>query len=331
MAAKFDFATQELEIAKLKAAQLERDIKLKESHASTQRAMLIGIILLGAMLIGWIAWRHMLVNRHRDELKRTLAERDQEIVRRIGTEAQLRVAIERAEEASRAKSHFLANMSHELRTPLNAIIGFSELMAARALAPERVRDYAGSITEGGRNLLALLNSILDMARIQSGGVTLGEDCVPLAELIVQVLAALGEGGPRVHVAADDVFVRGDRARLSQAIANLLSNALKFTPETARIDVRVAQVADGVDIVVEDEGDGIPADKLALVMEPFGQAESAYCRNHGGAGLGLPIAKSLIELHGGTLTLGPGATGGTRACIHLPRTRLLEAHVRAAVA
>ncbi|MBV9992688.1 MAG: tetratricopeptide repeat protein [Alphaproteobacteria bacterium] len=329
MSARFDFASQQLEIAKLKSAQLERDGKLKESRAATQRAILVGIILFGLILITWIAWRHVLVHRHRDELKRTLAERNQEIARRIETEAQLRVAIERAQEASRAKSQFLANMSHELRTPLNAIIGFSELMTVgRSLTPERVRDYAGTIAESGRNLLSVLSEILDMARLEAGRVTLADDRVALPALIDEALDALGEGRARVAVSAEEVSVCADRARLSQAVVNLLSNALKFTPGDRRIEVRTERVEDGVDIVIEDEGKGIPEEKLALVMEPFGQAESAYARSHSGVGLGLPIAKSLVELHGGRLTLCAGASGGTVARVHLPLSRVLAERARA---
>jgi signal transduction histidine kinase len=334
LGAQFDFATQQLEIEQLKSAQLQRDISLRESRAAMLTILFLTVFAAALVLIAWITWRHVLVHRHRDaisrknmELLRTLAERDHEIVRRTETESQLRLAMETAQQANRAKSHFLANMSHELRTPLNAIIGFSELLMMRGPTPEKLREYAGNIREGGRHLLSNLNDVLDMARIEAGRVTLDEEVVTLHDLLqgaVSGFAGDATVGKSVRVgAAPAIDLRCDETRLRQVLTNLLSNALKFGGDSARIEIRAENAPDGVDLIVQDDGPGIPKDKLNLILEPFGQAEDAYARAHGGVGLGLPIAKSLVELHGGRFALEAAAEGGTIARVHLPLERIVE--------
>jgi signal transduction histidine kinase len=342
LGAQFDFARQDLEIAHLKSAELERDIRLRKSQAEVQRMVFAAIIFAGLLLLAWIAWRHALLNQHRHditqknaELVKTLSERDGEIERRTEIEAQLRLAMQAAQQASRAKSHFLANMSHELRTPLNAIIGFSELMFDNCVTPEKSQEYAGNIAEGGRHLLAVLNNVLDMARIESGKVELEDHLVRLGDVVDHALSMLGvvetHGEIEFRVSGDrDVLVRGDEVRLRQALINLLSNAVKFTGEGGLVEIRVERVADGVDVVVQDNGEGIPADKLPVIMEPFGQAESTYARSHGGVGLGLPIVKSLVELHGGRFTIESEYGRGTTARLHLPANRVVDARNLSAV-
>ncbi|MEJ1970537.1 MAG: tetratricopeptide repeat-containing sensor histidine kinase [Rhizomicrobium sp.] len=328
MSAQFDFATQQFEIEHLQSEQLKRDISLRESRAAMQTVILIALLLAGLLVILWIGWQNIQARRHRRELTRTLHERDVEIERRIKTEAQLRLAMEAAEQANRAKSHFLANMSHELRTPLNAIIGFSEIMALGALSAAKNREYASDINSGGRRLLVILNDILDMARIDAGTVELDDDEVCLGEVIDGAIAGVrGEvnvGGRTIRVGGEDldIRVRCDGHRLRQVITHLLSNAVKFTIADGHIAVHVEPVADGIDVVVRDDGIGIAPEKLAFVMEPFGQAESAYARIHGGIGLGLPIVRSLVELHGGLFTITSEVDGGTVARVHLPADRVV---------
>ncbi|MGH6870413.1 MAG: ATP-binding protein [Rhizomicrobium sp.] len=340
--AQFDFARQRFEIEHLRSEQLKRDISLRESRAATQTVIFTAVLAGIAILMLWIGWRLMLLRRHRNAiaqknvaLTQTLGERDVEIGRRTEVEAHLRLATTAAEEANRAKSHFLANMSHELRTPLNAIIGFSELVAHGIAAGDKAREYAHDINTSGQNLLIILNDILDMARIDAGTVTLEESEIGLAAIVADSIAET-ERSAGAHArsivledAAPGLRVRGDDTRLRQIVVNLLSNAVKFTGDDGRIAVRVEAVEDGADIVVTDNGIGIPQDKLDTVMEPFGQAESAYARLHGGVGLGLPIVKSLVQLHGGrfTLTSEPGA--GTQARVHLPSDRVLRVPPRAA--
>jgi signal transduction histidine kinase len=334
LGAQFDFARQDFEIERLKSAELARDIRLRKSQAEIQAFVFAGIVFAVIVLLGWIAWRHALLSRHRNaiaqkniELTRTLTERNTEIERRIDVESHLRMAVQAAQQASRAKSHFLANMSHELRTPLNAIIGFSELMLSGRMKPEKMRDYAADILEGGRHLLAVLNNVLDMARIEAGKVELEDQIVRLGDVVNHAIAVLG--GPDAHAGKDlrsagdgNIFVRADEVRLRQAIINLVSNAVKFTRDGGLIEIRVERVWDGVDLIVQDNGEGIPEDKLPVIMEPFGQAESTYARVHGGVGLGLPIVKSLAELHGGRFTVESEHGKGTVARIHLPEDRVI---------
>jgi two-component system cell cycle sensor histidine kinase PleC len=185
--------------------------------------------------------------------------------------------------------------------------------------------------DGGRHLLAVLNNVLDMARIEAGRVEL-EDCViRLGSLVEHALSVIGgrnaHANKEIRTSGDgDILIRGDEVRLRQAIINLVSNAAKFTKEGNFIEIRIERVADGVDIVVEDNGEGIPADKIPVIMEPFGQADSSYARSRGGAGLGLPIVKSLIELHGGRFSIESIYARGTKARMHLPAERVVEPDV-----
>ena len=328
LGAQFDFANQRLEIEHLKSEQLRRDMSIRESRIAIQRAAFVAVLLAGLALILWISWRHMIVRRHGAELAKSLAERDVEIERRTKVEAQLRVAMEAAEQANRAKTHFLANMSHELRTPLNAIIGFSDLMMSGNLPPAKNLEYATDVNTSGRRLLVILDDILDMARIDAGTVTLDDDEVSLGEIADQSVVALEEElpgqGRAVHVRGEgrDIRVRADKSRLKQILTHLLTNAVKSVKANPNVDVVFERNGDGVCIVVRDNGSGIPPDKLSFVLEPFGQAENAYARSHGGVGLGLPIVKSLVELHGGVFTLASKLGVGTEARVHLPASRIV---------
>jgi signal transduction histidine kinase len=336
--ARFDFTAQQLEIETLKSQQLKRESILKEARAATQRAVLVAGLLSSGLLILWISWRHMTVRMHRSEISRanvaltqTLAERDVEIARRTEVESELRQSKETAEQANLAKSHFLANMSHELRTPFNAIMGFSEIIAKDKLGVAghgKYVEYATDIYASGSNLLAILNDILDMAHIDAGKMVLAEDEVVLGDVVRRVVEEFDEAGHnagkviKVAGADRDIRVRGDARRLHQIVVNLVSNAVKFTRDNGAIVVRIEPAEDGVDLIVSDDGIGIPSDKLGLVLQPFGQAESAYARAHGGVGLGLPIVKSLVELHGGSFTISSVANAGTTARVHLPMERVL---------
>ncbi len=225
----------------------------------------------------------------------------------------------RAEEANRSKSEFLANMSHELRTPLNAINGFSEIMADEMFGPlghKRYREYVRDILGSGQHLLSLINDILDMSKIEAGKMQLQPEPLMLGEVIrqcariVQTRAAkkqielIVEGGDLPQISADPRALR-------QILLNLMSNAVKFTPEGGCVRVRSFHTVDDVTMQVVDNGIGISEEDLPRVGRPFEQIENQHSKTHQGSGLGLALSKSLVELHGGTLRiesrLGEGVT------------------------
>ena len=240
------------------------------------------------------------------------------------TEDALREARDAAEQASRAKSQFLATMSHELRTPLNAIIGFAEMLLAQPdLDGDKQREYAATIRQAGRHLLSLLNDILDLSRIEAGAYQL--DLVPLrladvAEEVVEMMAAEARaGGLSVTVdIAGDILVEADERALRQILINLVGNAIKFTPPGGAITLTARADEKEVEVTVADTGEGIAAADIERVLEPFVQGEDAMNRRHGGAGLGLPLVKRLVELQGGRFRLESERGRGTRAIFTLKR-------------
>ena len=244
----------------------------------------------------------------------------------IATTGDLRAARERAEEANRFKSNFLAQMTHELRTPLNAVIGFSDLIQQEifgAVQPPRYREYIGLISDSGKHLLSLINDVLDLSKIEAGRMELD-----LARLDPAVLAH-GAAGMFGKMAADRGValecravapcraMHGDERLTNQIIYNLISNAVKFTPKGGRVDLEFIEVESGVDIVVRDTGIGMSAAEIAKAMRPYGQIGSALVKNVEGTGLGLPLVKSLIDLHGGTLEVESVKGQGTRMTAHFP--------------
>ena len=237
-----------------------------------------------------------------------------------------------AEAANIAKSRFLATMSHELRTPLNAILGFSEVMHTELLGPlqnSTYKDYAGSIHESGSHLLNLINEILDLSRIEAGKYELTEEAVHLADIVDDCwrLLKLRADGKSQTVAFDiDASLPGvwaDARASRQICLNLLSNALKFTPRGGLITVSVVMTVEGgQSLAVKDNGPGIPAAEIHKVMQPFGQGSLAHQSAEGGTGLGLPIIKGLIELHGGAFELKSELRKGTTAEVRFPSGRVL---------
>lgn len=231
----------------------------------------------------------------------------------------------RAEEANRSKSEFLANMSHELRTPLNAVNGFSEIMLREMFGPlgdERYVDYVKDIHTSGEHLLALINDILDMSKIEAGKMQLQREPVDPAAVIEQCLRIVRgraeEKEIRLQVDIEDApEIEADPRALKQVILNLTSNAVKFTPEGGRITVRTFSTAEGVAIQVADTGIGIAKEDLPRLGRPFEQIESQHSKSHQGSGLGLALSKSLIELHGGTLSIESDLGEGTTVTFVMP--------------
>jgi two-component system cell cycle sensor histidine kinase PleC len=245
----------------------------------------------------------------------------------IANEARLR-----AEDANLAKSRFLATMSHELRTPLNAILGFSEVMNHELLGPlenPTYKQYCADIHASGSHLLQLINEILDLSRIEAGRYDLVEEGVRIPDLIDDglrfvKLKADGKGLVLERAVPPDlpqIWVDGRAMR--QVLLNLLSNEVKFTPRGGRVTVAVRLREDGgLTLSVRDTGPGIPAHELPKVMEAFGQGSLAHQTAEGGTGLGLPIVRSLTELHGGTFELQSEVRRGTIALVHLPAQRVM---------
>ena len=239
------------------------------------------------------------------------------------------IAMTRAEAANQAKSEFLANMSHELRTPLNAINGFSEIMAGEmfgALGDSRYKGYAADILRSGQHLLSLINDILDMAKIEAGKLTLHYEEVSLKEVVEDATRLMRgrveEAGLKLLVDAPDLpTIEADHRGLKQVVLNLLSNAVKFTPEGGDIVVALSREDDDrLRVAVTDTGIGIAAEDLGRLARPFEQVEGQHSKTTQGTGLGLALTKSLIELHGGTLTLESEPGRGTTVSFDLPIRR-----------
>ncbi|MEA2938897.1 MAG: two-component system, cell cycle sensor histidine kinase PleC, partial [Alphaproteobacteria bacterium] len=231
----------------------------------------------------------------------------------------------RAEEANQAKSKFLANMSHELRTPLNAIIGFSEIMESGLFGPlgaERYGEYCRDIHQSGQYLLDVINDILDMSKIEAGRIRLDIAEIRLGRFLndaMRVVSARADD-KRLTLAADiahGIRLKADHRLLKQIVLNLLSNAVKFTPEGGTITIRARAAGGRVRIAIADTGIGIPKDALAKLGRPFEQVESQLTKSHQGSGLGLAIAKSLTELHGGTMRIRSTLGAGTIVLLRLP--------------
>ena len=239
----------------------------------------------------------------------------------------------RAEEANLAKSRFLATMSHELRTPLNAILGFSEVMANEVLGPlqnDTYKEYANDINESGRHLLHLINEILDLSRIEAGRYQLNEEPV-LLEAVVEECCHLMELKARNK---DIRFVQqfetrlprmfADERSLRQVTLNLLSNAIKFAPSGSEVRIRIGWTAGGGQYIsVKDNGPGIPADEIPIVLSAFGQGSIAIKSAEQGTGLGLPIVQGLVALHGGEFQLHSKLREGTEAIAIFPPNRVME--------
>ena len=247
-------------------------------------------------------------------------------------EESLRAATRAAEAANAAKTRFLANMSHELRTPLNAIIGFSEIINGQlfgVIGNERYLDYSGDILRSGRHLLDVINSVLDLAKSESGRMQLdmrpadmGEvlrDCIPMVR--EQIAAA----GLSFQVSGLDQLLplSGDPAKLRQIFLNLLSNAMKFTPAGGKVWLEARLTGEGVAVTVGDSGIGMSPEDIDVAMQPFGQVDNRLERRYEGTGLGLPLTRAFVELHGGAMHFDSARDQGTRVTVTFPPRKVDE--------
>jgi signal transduction histidine kinase len=255
-----------------------------------------------------------------------------DITRMRETETELRRAKDLAEAANLAKSRFLATMSHELRTPLNTIIGFSDALAReKGNVPEAlVADYSGQINVAGKQLLSLINIILDVARIESGRLEPNGEIVDLDQAIRAAVrrtdsaARAGEVALRVTIPDDLPKLLADEHRIAQALLQLLSNAVKFTEAGGCVEIEAGLTLEqDLFVSVADNGIGIPDADLERVFEPFTQVDGSLSRRFGGAGLGLFTARAIVSAHGGQLRLTSRPGVGTTARVVLPGSRIVR--------
>ncbi|HEV2160615.1 MAG TPA: ATP-binding protein [Stellaceae bacterium] len=252
---------------------------------------------------------------------------------------ELEYARSRAEAANEAKSQFLTIMTHELRTPLNAIIGFTDLMQSGAfgkIEPPRYGEYIIDINNAATQLLSIINDVLDMAKIEQGKMVLHDepiDIKSLIETIVRVFSERAEAGRLAlssELPVETITLSADQRALRHILLNLLSNAVKFTPVGGDVVVRLARLPDGnVELAVADTGIGMTDEHIAVALTPFAQVENAYTRKYDGTGLGLPLVKSLVELHGAALAIDSRLGAGTVVRINFGAARVLEPVARPA--
>ncbi len=264
-------------------------------------------------VLTWVVWKNEQV------LQRT----DRESVA-------LALAAAKAEEASRMKSDFLASMSHELRSPLNAILGFSEAIQQDLLGKvesAKVREYMADIATSGRYLLGILDDILEMSKIDAQAIALEEDLCDVAALVqrtlrlVRPISEQAQVGLAAELPGAPLLIHADQRRLQQVLVNLITNAIKFTPAGGEVALLTRQQADGaLEIAVTDTGPGIHPQDIERILKPFCQVGDVYARQHGGTGLGLPISKALVELHGGELIIESALEIGTTVRVLLPAWR-----------
>jgi signal transduction histidine kinase/HAMP domain-containing protein len=243
-----------------------------------------------------------------------------------------------AESANRAKSNFLANMSHELRTPLNAIIGFSEIFNAELFGPlghANYRSYAQDIHKSGVNLLQIVNNVLELSRSQAGKLDLDADPIDLREVLDGVARSVAEACDaaglafRLDMPDTPLMIQGDERRLRKLVENLTSNAIKFTALGGSVTVSTGVLNDRIEIRVTDTGIGMTPEQVHVAMAPFGQVDAKLARRYEGVGIGLPLAKALVDLHRGSIVIDSVLGQGTTVIVSLPR--LVEAETKIAVA
>ena len=293
----------------------------------------VAVLIVALGLVSAQLDRH-LQSRRTDEASRLRAY----ILELETTKRDLKSALEQAFAASEAKSAFLANMSHELRTPLNAIIGFSDLILAAPLGPignPRYREYINDIHNSGSHLLKLINNILDLSRLDAGKGDLHDVDISIVHLLSEVHHIAADQAERAKVSLTiDVpsgicNLRADERRTQQIFLNLVSNAIKFTPENGSVVVRARENQDGLVVEVQDTGIGMAAQDIPAALEHFGQLDSRLARKYEGTGLGLPLASRLVALQGGSLKIASEIGVGTAVTVTFPRSRTIELTTAAA--
>jgi signal transduction histidine kinase len=247
------------------------------------------------------------------------------------TEKVVQQSMEEALYASRAKSEFLANMSHELRTPLNAILGFSQALEAGIKGPvsSDQQEYVDAISQSGEHLLSLINDILDLSKLEAGKADIEEEELLVSDIVNQARLLIGdrarEGQIDLYslVNDNDIRLRGDKRMVLQILLNLLSNAVKFTLPGGSVTITAATTAAGeIELSVSDTGIGMEPREIPRALSTFGQLDGDLDRRHEGTGLGLPLVKSLVELHDSDLRIESSPGSGTTVSVIFPPERLI---------
>ncbi|MEQ9643493.1 MAG: HAMP domain-containing sensor histidine kinase [Alphaproteobacteria bacterium] len=301
------------------AVEVYHDLTMILSH--THRAQLEQWAVTGAVLAALLGLLTLFI--WRSELA---------MLRAKGVAFDAMQEADKAQLRERMKSEFLANVSHELRSPMNAILGFAQVIQNRVfgpMQPERYESYVNDIVDSGSYLLRTIDDILDMAKIEAKEIELMPTTVDLGDLLHRSARQVGQAFRRpdielaVEASGPTTYVLADENRLRQVIANIVSNAVKFTRGAGTVRLVLQRAADGgVRIEVRDSGIGIEPDKLATVLTPFGQVAGAYAREIGGVGLGLPIARALVEMHDGSLDIESKPGAGTTVTLTLPASRVI---------
>lgn len=284
-----------------------------------------------------IGWRTMLLNARQIERSQSkdriillsiedITERNAIQEGLVKANKELEILTKDLETAARVKSEFLANMSHELRTPLNSINGFSEVLYDETFGPlnPKQKQYVKNVLVSGNHLLLLINEILDMAKVEAGKMTLSISELPIREVLYEISGLIeNEGNNKslqmsIDISKDLNNIEADSLKIKQILYNLLSNAIKFTPYGGQIGIKATQNDTDISIIIWDTGIGIAPENIKKIFEGFFRIETPYSRVTEGTGLGLPIAKSLVELHGGNLKVeSDGVDKGTSVQITLP--------------
>jgi two-component system cell cycle sensor histidine kinase PleC len=297
-------------------------------------AIIVTIAFAFAYMFAFIVKRQV-----ENQLRTRFANDDLAVELRDTRDDALRKRFE-AEAANASKTTFLANMSHELRTPLNAILGFSDLIANESLGPvgtARYRDYAFDINASGNHLLSLINDILDVAKIEAGKMEIEPAPLDPKSTIEMALTVItSKAREKNHRIVTDIHAEGltlvaDERAFKQIVINLVSNAVKFTPESGEIIIAGSATSDGgFQFCVEDNGPGIPAALLDRIFTPFNQIDNRYSRQAGGTGLGLSLVRGLAELHGGRAWIESDVGQGVRAYVYFPTAKRAADAPRSAV-
>jgi two-component system cell cycle sensor histidine kinase PleC len=242
--------------------------------------------------------------------------------------------------ASKVKSEFIANMSHELKTPLNTVIGFSKLLTQhqeRRLPDKEIVEYATLIHDAAGHLLSVINDILDISKLQSGKFAIDSREIDIEAILNDTVDTFRRQVDEAQINFDAVIatdlplIRGDSAKLKQIFSNILSNAIKFTSAHGTVAIKALRAPDqGVVVVIRDSGVGMSPEEIEVAMAPFGQVDGGRSRWREGAGLGLPIAKALVELHGGTVEITSARNEGTEVVITFPGRDSVTASATAAM-